>query len=322
MKGYIRLVKDGGGTQGEWEKHMLIELGLSKRLVDKMSTDDAKLALQDILGIVKGQAIESILSSISSSIKLYPHKTASRAQKALGQIETKVRGIDYSVASTISTQLASKGFNIATASIAKKCKPLLKTRSLRVLFDHADNKSGEDSLSDHDVGKARSAPIASFNEQKKEKPDKPSSENILAAGMSDIKSWEEKGDILFKLGLFGESADCYSRFLEIHPANVEAWNKKGSCLFNMAKYLEAATCFDNALVIDNASASAWYGKACTAIKTFQTDSALHCLEKTVEYGEGYRKIISKSRAFSLLKNDARFSRLSDPQNSTSSFTPD
>lgn len=146
------------------------------------------------------------------------------ARKALGQIEIKVHGIDYSLAATIPTRRAIKGFDMATTSTAK-CKPLIE-HSLRALFDYVDGRS---SASGRDVDKALAYLTPTWMTRRNQV------HRLLRAscgGISDIKAWDEKGNVLFKLGRFDESADYYSRFLEIYPSNVETWNKKGSCIFS------------------------------------------------------------------------------------------
>lgn len=318
-------MREGSENGDVWEKIRLVEMGLSKQLVDKLTEDEAKLALKDIMSMVEERtSTANKRDPFISSIKLYPRKATFLARRTLEQLESGTLGINYSLAAVIPVRLAKKGLDIATTSGAK-CK-LLLDQPLRAFFGRDERESNliTNPLPPGNDEYEIFNPSLDYQERSTKDDDIPSPESVLGAGgMPDSKAWDEKGDMLFRLGRFSEAVECYSRFLWNYPSKVEVWNKKGSCLFNMAKYFEAERCFDNALVIDNRNAQAWYGKACTAIKTLQSDQALDRLKKAIEYGgEAYRELVSSSHAFSILMDDARFVKLTDHHPTSASLKLD
>lgn len=95
----------------------------------------------------------------------------------------------------------------------------------------------------------------------------------------EAHTWFLKGNLLRKLGKYGEARDCYEESLRINPANAETWLNKGVCYYNLGEPEEARKCYDKATEIDPNNAKPWYNKYILG----QSD-AQQCLNKAKELG--------------------------------------
>ncbi|MGB7445402.1 MAG: tetratricopeptide repeat protein [Coleofasciculaceae cyanobacterium] len=71
-----------------------------------------------------------------------------------------------------------------------------------------------------------------------------------------------RGNELFKLGLYEEAISSYDQPLEIKPDFYEAWNNRGIALGQLGQYEEAIASLNKALEFKPDHAEAVYNKAC------------------------------------------------------------
>ncbi len=272
------------------DKSRLLALGLDRQIVDKLTSEEAKLVLQNIMYMMERNP--------KRDTPFYKKLDASQFSSVAWDVVIKLDSVASKIDHRPVTAAAAQAVNIAAASAAK-CRPVLK-RALHFTWE----KIAQPAVSEWTrKGEALAA-------QGKYTDALECFDRAVEANPSDGNAWNGRGDVLFRLGRFFESANCYARFLHFHPSNVHAWNNKGACMFNMAIYNGAIECFERALALDAASAQAWYGKACATIKAGRPEESLQCLAKAIESGgEEYRKAARNNHAFSALRANERFSKL-------------
>lgn len=276
----------------DWNKTRLVELGLDRQIVDKLTTDEARLVLKNITYMMEKKKATPFYEKLDADQLI---SVANAAADKLDLVMSRVSHRPVAAA-------AAQAVNVATMS-AVKCKPLLR-RVIHTIRNKMDSSPANEWARQGFIfvnqGKYASA-LEYFDRATEARPD-------------DGRAWNGKGDVLFRLGRFSESARCYERFLRLHPSDAQAWNNKGACMFNMAKYGSAIECFDRALAINATSAQAWYGKACAAVKARRLEESLQCLTRAVELGgEEYRKAARGNHAFLALRSDDRFAVLTGTQ---------
>jgi tetratricopeptide (TPR) repeat protein len=70
----------------------------------------------------------------------------------------------------------------------------------------------------------------------------PAATTALPAERGEPKVWLERGNDLYRKGLFAEALECYTVALDIDPGYAKAWNNKALVFEKMGNATEARAC--------------------------------------------------------------------------------
>lgn len=338
-------------TYSDRDKSRLVELGLDRQVVDKLTPEEATVVLKDVLYMMDRNNGSKSAATTAAATSL-PSRAIREKLLAMGRLvsaaQAAARDRLDSAVSASSSAIASR-FQPAAVAEAPPPSPLPPAASM------ADTKAEpllaaveEDSAAHTTVRRDDdAAAAAAAGDDKKEKQDwEGQAASLLSIGdyaaalehldraieadPLDAKALAVRAGALFRLARFFEAASSYSCLLQLQPADAEAWSGKGACMFNMGILGGALECFDRALAAAAASgpgdrekaAQAWYGKACAAAKAGMADDSLRCLAGAIEAGgEAYRSAVRAGRVFSALRADPRFEQLLAPSPPPSPSSP-
>ena len=69
-----------------------------------------------------------------------------------------------------------------------------------------------------------------------------------------VRGWNNKGNLLIRLGRAEDAIWCFEQALTINPGFAMAWNGKGAALASLGKPHEALPCFERALQLGHIEA--------------------------------------------------------------------
>ena len=84
----------------------------------------------------------------------------------------------------------------------------------------------------------------------------------------------KRADILFDVGKFNDSVQCYSAALRFDPDDVYLLNRKGDNLSRLDLFDEALECYDKALKLDPSNEFIWNNKAIALLNSNKPEEAL------------------------------------------------
>ncbi len=93
----------------------------------------------------------------------------------------------------------------------------------------------------------------------------------------------KRADILFDMGKFNDSVQCYSAALRFEPTDVYLLNRKGDNLSRLGLFNEALECYDEALKLDPENEFIWNNKAIALLNFNKPEEALKASDEALNF---------------------------------------
>ena len=97
----------------------------------------------------------------------------------------------------------------------------------------------------------------------------------------NVRSWQEKGIILFNLGRYDESLQAFNQAIKLSPRDADNWNSKGAVLVQLGRYNQAIKCFDLAIRLDHSFIMPWLNKAKVLSELGKYHEAIRACDKAI-----------------------------------------
>jgi len=105
---------------------------------------------------------------------------------------------------------------------------------------------------------------------------------LLGLYFLTILSWFDRGDKAYKLKLYDEAIECYTKQIQLTPEGANAYKTRGIAYYNKKEYDKAIEDFNKAIELAPKYADAYNSRGWTYYKKDNYDKAIYDFNKAIE----------------------------------------
>jgi len=127
----------------------------------------------------------------------------------------------------------------------------------------------------------------------------------------NVRSWREKGIILFNLGRYDESLEAFNQAIMLSPRDADNWNSKGAVLAQLGRYNQAIKSLDLAIRLDPSFIIPWLNKAQALSELGKYHEAIRACDKAIGLNAKYGRSWNIKGQILKTEADAAFSKATE-----------
>lgn len=112
-------------------------------------------------------------------------------------------------------------------------------------------------------------------------------DKVLSDNPANERAWNNKGNVLMKLGDIDGALECFNKAIQIKEEYVNARIGKGVALRKKGDWGKAIECFDETLRLQPDNVTAIFAKGCTLLDMNRVGEAVDCFDRALKLNPDY-----------------------------------